>query len=134
ARRAAREDAPASLVPPEFAARYRQQFVDRIWMRGVFAVALIYLFGVFIYLAFVQYLDFNVSKIEKQARDLSVNYTNALRFKDQVRVMQDQLNLQFASLDCYRAVAEKIPEGVTLEGMNFQRGRTLAIYGNAPSD
>ena len=134
ARRAARENGPVTLVPPEYAARYRQQFVDRIWMRSLFAVALVYLFGVFIYLAWVQVLDYRVSKVEQQARNLSLNYTNALRLKDQVRVMQDQLNLQFAALECYKAVAEKIPEGVSLEALYFQRGKTLSLNGTAPSD
>ena len=134
ARRATREKLPASLVPPEFTARYRQQFVDRIWMRSVFAVALIYLFGVFIYLALVQYMDFQVSKVEVEARNLSGSYTNALRLKDQVRVMQDQVNLQFAALECYKAVAEKIPEGVTLESMSFSKGKTLSLAGNAPAE
>jgi hypothetical protein len=134
ARRAARENAPATLVPPEYVARYRQRFVDRIWMRSVFAVALVYLFGVFIYLAWVQVLDYRVSKVEQQARNLSLSYTNALRLKDQVRVMQDQLNLQFAALECYKAVAEKMPEGLSLEAMYFQRGKTLSLNGTAPSD
>lgn len=134
ARRAARENAPATLVPPEYLARYRQRFVDRIWMRSVFAVALIYLFGVFIYLAWVQVLDYRVGKVEQQARNLSLSYTNALRLKDQVRVMQDQLNLQFAALECYKAVAEKIPEGVSLEAMYFQKGKTLALNGKGSSD
>ena len=134
ARRASREKLPATLVPPEFTARYRQQFVDRIWMRSVFAVALFYLFGVFIYLAWVQYVDFRVNKVEVEARNLAGSYTNALRLKDQVRVMQDQLNLQFAGLECYKAVAEQIPEGITLESMSFQKGRTLFINGLAPRD
>jgi hypothetical protein len=134
ARRAARENAPVTLVPPEYAVRYRQQFVDRIWMRGVFAAALIYLFGVFLYLAWVQVLDYRVGKVEQQARNLSLSYTNALRLKDQVRVMQDQLNLQFAALECYKAVAEKIPEGLSLEAMYFQKGKTLALNGKAPQD
>jgi hypothetical protein len=131
--RATRDKTPASLVPPEFTARYRQQFVDRIWMRSAFAVALIYLCGVFIYLALVQYQDFQVSKLEEEARKLSPYYTNALRLKDQVRVLQDQLNLQFAALDCYRAVAEKIPEGIQLDGLNFNR-KSLKIFGSAPGD
>lgn len=134
ARRATREKLPASLVPPEFTARYRQQFVDRIWMRSVFAVALVYLFGVFIFLAVVQYVDFNVSKVEQEARNLAGSYTNALRLKDQVRVMQDQLNLQFAALECYKAVAEKIPDGVILDGMSFSKGKTLSVFGSAPGD
>jgi len=134
ARRATREKLPASLVPPEFTARYRQRFVDRIWMRSALAVALVYLFGVFIFLALVQYMDFKVSKVELEARNLTASYTNALRLKDQIRVMQDQLNLQFAGLECYKAVAEKIPEGVTLEGLSFSKGRSLAIFGNAPME
>ncbi len=134
ARRAVRENAAASLVPPEYTARYRQQFVDRIWMRIVFAVAILYLFGVFIYLALVQVIDFRVSKVEAQTRSLAGSYTNALRLKEQVRVMQDQLNLQFAGLESYKAVAQQIPEGVTLDGMNFQRGRTIALYGTAADD
>ncbi len=133
AKRAARDKAPSGLVPPEFTARYRQQFVDRIWMRSAFAVALIYLCGVIIYLALVQYQDFQVSKLEEDARKLAPGYTNALRLKDQMRVLQDQLNLQFAALDCYRAVAEKIPEGIQLDGLNFNR-KSLRIFGSAPSD
>ncbi|HEY0548399.1 MAG TPA: hypothetical protein VGF13_02290 [Verrucomicrobiae bacterium] len=134
AKRATRDKAPVGLVPAEFTARYRQQFVDRIWMRSAFAVAIFYLFGVFIYLAFVQYKEFEVGKIEDQARQLAPSYTNALRLKDQVRVLQDQLNLQFAALDSYKAVAEKIPDGIQLEGMSFNRGKTLSIFGTAPGD
>jgi hypothetical protein len=134
AQRATREKAPSGLVPPEFTTRYRQQFVDRIWMRTVFAVALLYLMGVFVYLALVQYTEFNVSKLEQDARNLAGTYTNALRLRDQVRVMQDQLNLQFAALECYKAVAEKMPDGVQLDGINFNRGKTIAIFGSVPVD
>jgi hypothetical protein len=57
-----------------------------------------------------------------------------MRLREQVRVMQDQLNLQFAALESYKAVAQQIPEGVTLVGMNFQRGRTSALYGTTTED
>jgi hypothetical protein len=134
ARRASREHAAASLVPPEFAARYRQRFVDRIWMRSLFGLAIAYLFGVFIYLALVQYIDFKVSKVEQETRNLSGSYTNALRTKDQVRVMQDQLNLQFASLDSYKAIAEKLPESVVLDTFQLSRGKSLRLSGTAPRE
>ena len=134
ARRATREKAPSGLVPPEFTARYRQQFVDRIWMRSLFGVAVLYLLGVFVYLAFVQYMDFQVGKIEQQARNMAPGYTNALRLRDQVRVMQDQLNLQFAALECYKAIATEIPEGIQVDGINFSRGKSLSLFGTAPAD
>ena len=134
ARRATREKLPASLVPPEYTARYRQLFVDRIWMRTVFGVAILYLFGVFIYLALVQYVDIQVSDLEKTVKDTEPKYTDALRLKDRMRVMQDQLNLQFAALDCYKAVATEIPDNLTLESMSFSKGKTLGITGLAPLD
>jgi Tfp pilus assembly protein PilN len=133
ARRGARETAATSLVPPEYTARYRQQFVDRIWMRAVFGVAIIYLFIVFIYLAVVQYTEFNVSKVEQQARNLSPTYTNAIRLKDQIRVMKDQLNLQFAALETYKAIAEKLPESVVLDTFGLSRGKSLRLSGTAPA-
>lgn len=134
ARRASRENAATSLVPADYIARYRQRFVDRIWMRSLFAVIILYLFGVFIYLALVQVVDMRVSKTEQEARNLAGSFTNALRYRDQVRVMQDQLNLQFASLDCYRAIAEKLPETVTLDTFQLSRGKNLRLSGTAPRE
>jgi hypothetical protein len=129
ARRAARDGVRPSLVPQEYTTRYRQQFVDRIWMRSVGAAIVVYLLGVVIYIGLLQWRDYGVSDIETQARGLSRDYTNALQLKARVQVMQDQLNLQFAALRCYRAVAENLPEGLTIESMSFQRGKTLLVYG-----
>lgn len=133
ARRAAQENPRTNLVPPEYLARYRQQFVDRIWMRSLGAVLVLYLFGVVIYFAWLQVLDFKVQGIERQAYALQGSYTNALKLKAQVQVLENQLNLQFAALECYKAVAKLLPEGVTLDGLNFQRGRTLTVFGTADS-
>ena len=43
-RRAARSCATrlnTNLLPPEYTARYRQQFIDRLWMRGLGAVLMV---------------------------------------------------------------------------------------------
>ena len=40
-----------NLLPAEFSTRYRQQFVDRLWMRGLGAVVVLYLLGVLVYFA-----------------------------------------------------------------------------------
>jgi len=130
AKRAALDGARTSLVPPEFVAKYRQQFVDRIWMRSAGAAILLYLVGVVIYVAMLQLKDMHVGKIEQDARALQGSYTNALKLKSQVQVMEDQLNLQFAALRCYKAVAEKLPESLTLDSMTFQRGRSFTVYGS----
>jgi hypothetical protein len=129
ARRAAADSRP-SLVPPEFTARYRQQFVDRIWMRVLGAAIVLYLLVVVAYVGLLKFTEMGVTKVEADARNLQGAYTNALKLRDQVRVMEDQLNLQFASLQCYRAVAEKLPESLTLDSMSFQRGRKFIVYGS----
>src|SRR5205823_2771445 len=51
AQRAARAGGTAGLLPAEFTLRYQQQFVDRLWMRGLLAVGVVYGAGVVIYLA-----------------------------------------------------------------------------------
>src|SRR5205085_2025846 len=66
ATRAFRNEPAANLLPPEFAVRYRQQFVDRIWMRGVFVVAAIYLLAVLAYFLGVQWVRLKACGLDKQ--------------------------------------------------------------------
>jgi hypothetical protein len=63
--------------------------------------------------------------------NLGVTYTNALQLKARYGVLLDRQALKFAALDCWEAVAEKIPSGVTLDSMNFDGGKRLLLYGNA---
>jgi hypothetical protein len=49
-------------------------------------------------------------------------------------VLKDRQDLKFAALDCWKVVAELLPDGVTLEGYNFSDGRRLTLSGNAPAD
>ena len=49
AKRAAQADVQGNLLPPEFSERYRNQFIDRLWMGAVGSVIGIYLVGVVVY-------------------------------------------------------------------------------------
>ncbi|MCX6905762.1 MAG: hypothetical protein NTW03_20230 [Verrucomicrobia bacterium] len=60
------------------------------------------------------------------------SYTNTMKIKAEVQVLQDQVDLQFAALECWRATATQLPAELTLEGFNFQRGKTLTIFGAGP--
>ena len=51
-----------------------------------------------------------------------------------MRVLQDQMDLQYAALECYRAVAESMPAEVTLDSMGLDRGRKLTLGGTASSE
>src|SRR5260370_8829604 len=72
-----------------------------------------------------------LSGVQKEIAGLGASYTNALQLKERVKVLRDQLDLQYAALDCYKAVAETLPEGVTLDSLNFDRGRKIAFFGSA---
>src|SRR5206468_27129 len=76
ATRAFRNEPTANLLPPEFAARYRQQFIDRIWMRGLFAVAGIYLLSVLAYFLAVQWVRVKSSGVDRRVAGIAQTYTN----------------------------------------------------------
>jgi hypothetical protein len=49
-------------------------------------------------------------------------------------VLKEREELKFAGLDCWKAVAELMPDTVTLDGMNFVDGKKLTLNGTAPAD
>ncbi len=134
AKRAATADVKANLIPPEFATRYRNQFFDRLWIRGVFAVGAIYFFIVGIYIAAVSVQDYRVGAVEARVEGLSEDYTNALQLKARLQVLKTREELKFAALDCWKVTAELLPETLTLESFGFSDGRKLALSGTAPAD
>src|SRR5260370_6014226 len=71
--------------------------------------------------------------VQKEIAGLGASYTNVLQLKERVKVRRDQLNLQYAALDCYKAVAETLPEGVTLDSLIFDHGRKIVLGGSADS-
>lgn len=123
-----------NLLPAEFRARYRQQFIDGLWMRGLGALVAIYLIGVLVYFAALEVIKYQHRQVTSQAGALSGAYTNALQTKARVAILQDQLGLKYAALDAWRAVAEVLPAELTLTSFNFTRGKTLLLTGTAPAD
>jgi hypothetical protein len=49
-------------------------------------------------------------------------------------VLKERQDLKFAGLDCWRAVAELMPETLSLENWNFGDGKRLVLNGSAPSN
>jgi hypothetical protein len=121
AERAGREGATTNLLPSEFAARYHQQLVDRLWMRGILGVIAVYLFAVLVYFGVLYGLSTQVGKAHGDLVRVTKDYNNAQADKQQIQVLEDLLNFKYASLDCWKAVAENLPETVTLEDMYFSR-------------
>jgi hypothetical protein len=134
AARATRSDAGGGLLPSEFSTRYHQQFVDRLWMGVLGSVVVLYLAGVLVYFVALSFLNYKTRGVEKQVAGLGQIYTNAMQLKAQCQVLKDRQELKFAALDCWNVTAKIIPEGVTLESLNFSDGKRLVLSGTAGSD
>jgi hypothetical protein len=131
ATRAIRSEPAANLLPPEFAARYRQEFIDRLWMRLLGALLALYALVVFGYFLAVQFVHYRVRSVQKQVAGISQTYTNTLRLREQVQVMQDQANLKYAALDCLKTASDLLPTELTLNSVVLGNGQKLDLRGNA---
>ncbi len=131
ARRVASNGKTTNLLPPEFSARYKQRFVDYLWMRALGGLVVLYLLGVLIYVGFAKVAEFRYGSLLDEANGLGVEYTNTIRMKEEVTVLQDTLDLQYAALECYRAIAEHLPPELTLRSIRFDQGRKVTYSGMA---
>jgi len=57
-----------------------------------------------------------------------------LQLKERVKVLQAQLDLQFAALDCWKATADHLPPELTLSSLSFDRRGKLTLVGTAPTE
>ena len=134
ARRAAQAGANSNLLPQEYALRYQQQFVDRLWMRGIGAVLGAYVVGVLIYFVALQVLSYRTSAVVEKVAGLSQDYTNALQIKQRHGILNEREELKFAPLECWKATAQHLPAAATLQTFDFIDGEKLTLRGTAPAD
>ena len=132
ARRAAQTDPAVGLLPPEFSTRYQQQFVDRLWMRGLFAAVGLYLVFLACYWAAVEARSYKTTKAEDAVKGQAVVYTNALQSVAKYNLLKRRHDLGSAALDCWLLAAANLPEDLTLESMNFSDGQKVNFTGVAP--
>jgi len=134
ARRATHASPSANLLPAEFATRYHQQFVDRLWMKGLLAVGAAYLVGVVIYGGILGVAMFQASAVEAAKDKISNDYTNTMQLNATYKVLKEREDLKFAALDSWKAIAELMPETLSLDNWNFGDGKRLVLSGSAPSN
>jgi len=133
AKRAVGELTAINLLPEEYTARYKQRFLDKLWMRGVGATIALYMIGVAIYFGWVEIAKWKLDDLTTQLDSMGPGYTNVLRLKEKIGVLQDQLDLQYAALDCWKAAADNLPAELTLDSINFDRGFKVTYFGFSPS-
>ena len=126
--------AGAALLPAEFSARYHQQFVDRLWLRGLVTTGILYAIGVVIYFCATTVLNYKTVAVEQQAAQLGDSYTNVLQLKARYAVLAERQQLKYAALDCWKIVAEQLPAGLTLQRSSFADGQKLTLNGICSPD
>lgn len=131
AQNAAKGATRANLLPAAQAEKYRQLFVDHLWMRSLATVILLYLFGILLYFGALETLKYQRDSLEAEIGGLANSYTNALISKARVQVLSEQVALKFAALESLKASARELPQGLTLTDFTFSRGRRVTLRGSA---
>ena len=110
ARRAAVAGSRATLLPAEFPARYHQQFVDRLWLRGLMPPECCTPSAWrFIFARWVCWAVQTRKTSNRSVADISGSYTNTLQLKARSDVLKERQALKYAALDCWKIVAEQLP-------------------------
>ncbi len=126
-------DDSTNLLPPEYAKRYRQQFIDGLWMRGAFAVLSLYIIGVLIYFSALFALKHQFNIEQGNLAVLGVAYTNAQKDVAQLRILHQRDALKYAALDCWKVVAENVPENVSIDNLSFDHQK-LELWGSVAAE
>jgi hypothetical protein len=134
AARAAAETPGLALLPQDFTTRYHQQFVDRLWLRGLIATGIVYAIFVVIYLAATNVLARKAQAVQDQVAQISNDYTNALQLQARYEVLKQRQQLEYAALDCWKIVAEDLPTDLNLQRFSFDNGEKLSLNGVCTQD
>jgi hypothetical protein len=127
--RRASAGSPAQLLPAEFTARYHQQFVDRLWLRGLAAAGVLYAIFLVIYFCSVGWLGYRTHGVESQVAQISGDFTNAIQLKARYAVLKEREQLKYAALDSWQAIAQALPAGLSIQRFSFSNGKRLTLSG-----
>ena len=133
ANRSARAERRSNILPEDYSSRYQQQFYDRLWMKSLGTVLAAWALIVMGYFAALSFQNMKADGLDREVSGVYGSYTNALRAKAQLQILQDRSALKYASLDCWKATAELLPEGFMVRSLDFRNGR-LSVEGIAPPD
>lgn len=127
-------DLKANLLPHEFTARYHQQFVDRLWLHGLGYAGVLYALLLAVYFCAVTIRGYQTGKVEAQVSALGGSYTNSLQLAAQYKILSERQQLKYAALDCWKLVAEQLPQTLTLQRFGFDSGQKLTLSGSTAED
>ena len=124
----------SQLLPEEFTGRYHEQFVDRLWLRGLLYAGLAYAVYLVIYFCCVGVLGWKTRGLESQVAGLGGAYTNTMQLRARFAVLKERQQLKYAALDCWQTVAEALPQGINIQRFSFNDGKRLSMSGTCAPD
>jgi hypothetical protein len=133
AQRCVSDPARTNLLPQDFVTRYRQRFIDGLWMRGLVGVLSAYIIGVLIYFGALYVLKMKYNQVKQDLAGIGGSYTNALKDAEQIRILLARQELKYKALDCMKAIAETMPDSLTLQNFYFQRAK-IELHGTVVTD
>ncbi len=133
AKRATQGESQSNLLPEAHQIRYKQQYIDGMWMKGVGTMVLFYIFGILIYFVMLEWMHRDSIDLQTRVRASAVQYTNVLKMQAHLDILQEQVDLKFSALDCLRVISEELPTELTLDSFKFHMGKTLSLYGKVPT-
>jgi hypothetical protein len=94
----------------------------------------LYAISLVIYFCAVTFLGYRTEKVEAQVSALGGAYTNSLQLAAQYKILSEREQLKYAALDCWKLVAEQLPQTITLERFSVADGQTLSLSGATTQD
>jgi len=89
---------------------------------------------VVIYMAVAGWDGMRADTVDRDMHNLSGQYTNTLKLKAKMQLLQDRKDLKNAGLDAWKITAELLPEGLTIQSLELKGGKTFTLFGNGPKD
>jgi hypothetical protein len=124
----------AGLMPADNVLKYKQQFAERLWMRGLGVIALIYVLAVGVYLGVMQYHIYQRNSLARKTDDLEAEYKKAVLLSEKIKVVEAQISLRFAALEAWKSIVVNLPENMTLVDLSFDRGARLTVVGTVDAN
>jgi hypothetical protein len=87
-----------------------------------------------IYFSAVGFRGWQTGKVESEVAQIANTYTNAVQLQARFGVLKERAQLKYAALDCWKLMAQELPQGVLLQRMSFSDGHRLTLSGSTTPD
>ena len=85
--------------------KYRQQYIEGLWMSSLGGVAMVYIFGVLIYFVALEWRRGDNIDLQTRLRSKANSYTNTMQLQAKVNILQEQVDLKYSALDCLKVIS-----------------------------